>query len=142
MRIMTMKTLMTIVLSTALAGALAPSLPAMAQQKPPAAPVAQAKPGPNGGLLAGKAGHEIELVLSPTELTVYLIDRGKAHSTKGTSLRAIVQEAGKSTNIALQDMKNEKFVGKLAAPLAKGAIVVISGKDDHGDAVSVRYTIN
>jgi maltose-binding protein MalE len=104
--------------------------------------LAQQAVGPNGGSLAGKAGHETELVISPTELTVYLIDKGKAHSTKGASLRAVVQEGGKSTTVPLVDVKNEKLVGKLAAPLGKGAIVVITGKDDHGDAVSARYTVN
>lgn len=103
---------------------------------------AQQKVGPNGGLLAGKAGHETELVVSATELTVYLIDGGKAHSTKGASLRAVIQDAGKSTTVPLVDIENRKLVGKLSAPLGKGAIVVITGKDDHGDAVSARYTIN
>ncbi len=104
--------------------------------------LAQQKAGPNGGLLAGKAGHETELVVNPTELTVFLLDGGKPHSTKGASLRAVVQEAGKSTTIPMVDVGNKKLVGKLAAPLGKGAIVVLTGKDDHGDAISVRYTIN
>jgi len=104
--------------------------------------IAQQKTGPNGGLLAGKAGHETELVVSATELTVFLIDGGKAHSTKGASLRAVVQEAGKSTTIPMENVENKKLVGKLAAPIGKGAIVVLTGKDDHGDAISVRYTIN
>lgn len=107
------------------------------------AALAQApKLGPNGGLLAGKAGHETELVIAPTGITVYLIDKGKAHSTKGASLRAVVQQAGTNTTIVLVDSENKKLVGKLAAPLTKGAVVVITGKDDHGDPISVRYTIN
>jgi hypothetical protein len=105
-------------------------------------PAAQAqKSGPNGGMLAGKGGHETELVITPTELTVYIIDGGKAHSTKGVSLRAVVQQGGKSTTVALVDVENKKLVGKLEAPLASGAIVVVTGKDDHGDAVTARYTI-
>lgn len=115
-----------------LAGLLALSLSAAAHAQ---------KAGPNGGMLGGKAGHETELVVSPNELTVYLIDGGKPHSTKGSSLKAVVQEAGKSKTIQLVDIDNQKLVGKLDAPLGKGAVVVISGKDDHGDAVSVRYTI-
>lgn len=97
--------------------------------------------GPNGGMLAGKAGHQIELVVSPTEMTIFMIDHGKAHSVKGSKLRAIVQVAGKSTAVPLTEVGGEKLVGKLAAPLAPGAIVVVTGKDDHGDAVSARYTI-
>ncbi|HWV80487.1 MAG TPA: hypothetical protein VNZ50_03600 [Hyphomicrobiaceae bacterium] len=106
------------------------------------APAAHAqKVGPNGGMLAGKGGHETELVVTPTELTVYIIDHGKAHSTKGVSLRAIVQQGGKSTTVPLADVDNKKLVGKLESPLAAGAIVVVSGKDDHGDVLSARYTI-
>lgn len=99
------------------------------------------KAGPNGGMLAGKAGHQIELVVAPAELTVYMIDDGKSHSTKGSSLRAIVQADGKSTTVPLSDVDGKKLVGKLSAPLAAGTIVVVTGKDDHGDAVSARYTI-
>jgi hypothetical protein len=97
--------------------------------------------GPNGGMLAGKGGHETELVLSPTELTIYIIEDGKAHSTKGVTLRAIVQQGGKNTAVPLADVENKKLVGKLASPIGAGAIVVVTGKDDHGHAVSARYTI-
>jgi hypothetical protein len=99
------------------------------------------KAGPNGGMLAGKGGHETELVVTPTELTVYIIDHGKAHSTKGVSLRAIIQQGGKSTTVPLVDVENRKLVGKLESPLGAGAIVVVTGKDDHGDVLSARYTI-
>ncbi len=97
--------------------------------------------GPNGGMLAGKAGHETELVVTPTELTVYIIDHGKAHSTKGVSLRAIVQQGGKSTTVPLVNVDNKKLVGKLDAPVGAGAIVVVTGKDDHGDVVTARYSV-
>ena len=100
------------------------------------------KAGPNGGMLAGKSGHQIELVVGAAELTVYIVADGKTHATKGSKLRAIVQTAGKSETVNLVDSGGEKFVGKLSAPLAKGAIVVVTGKDDHGDTVSARYTIN
>ena len=40
-----------------------------------AQPALAQKTGPNGGLLAGKDGHQTELVVSPTELTVYILDR-------------------------------------------------------------------
>ena len=35
--------------------------------------------GPNGGMLAGKGSHQTELVVSSTELTVYILDHGKVH---------------------------------------------------------------
>jgi ABC-type transport system involved in cytochrome bd biosynthesis fused ATPase/permease subunit len=103
---------------------------------------AQQKAGPNGGMIAGKDGHETELVVSATELTVYILDDGKPHSTKGSNLKAVVQDAGKATPVELKDDDGKKLVGKLAAPLAKGAIVVLTGKDGEGHAISARYVIN
>lgn len=99
------------------------------------------KIGPNGGMLAGKGGHELELVVTPGALTVYIIDHGKVHSSKGVSLRAIIQQGGKSTSVSLVDVESTKLVGKLDAPVASGAIVVVTGKDDHGDVLTARYTI-
>lgn len=111
------------------ASAFLSAAPAMAQTK-----------GPNGGLLDGKGGHQTELVVGAGDLTVYVIDDGKTHSVKGLSLRAIVQEGGKNRTVELKP-DGDKLVGKLAAPLEKGAIVVLTGKDDHGHAISSRYVI-
>ena len=97
--------------------------------------------GPNGGMVEGKPGHEIELVVSPSELTVYVEHDEKAHGAQGASLRAIVQAGGKTTTVPLESIDHSKHVGKLRAPLPKGAIVVVTGKDEHGDVVSARYTI-
>ncbi len=104
--------------------------------------VAQQKKGPNGGLLAGKDGHETELIVTPAELTVYLLENGKVEGVKGVALRAVVQESGKNSTIGLSTVDGKKLVGKLAAPLGKGAIVVLTGKDDHGHAVNARYVID
>ena len=98
--------------------------------------------GPNGGLLGGgSGGHQTELVVSPTELTVYLIEDGKPHDSKGASVRAVVQQGGKTTTLNLADQDGKKLVAKLPAPLDKGAIVVVTGKDGHGDQFNVRYVI-
>lgn len=99
------------------------------------------KAGPNGGMVQGKDGHETELVLSPTEIAVYILDGGTVHSVKGVNVRAIVQESGKSTTVALTSPDGKKLVGKLAKPLGAGAIVVITGKDDHGHSISSRYVL-
>src|SRR5262245_46801393 len=66
--------------------------------------------GPNGGLVSGKSGHQTELVLSPTELTVYLIDGGKTHDPTGTKIRAVIQQAGKTTTVNLVDQQGKKMV--------------------------------
>lgn len=103
--------------------------------------IAQSK-GPNGGILVGKDGHETELVVSPTELTLYLIEKGKVESAKGAVVRAVIQQGGKNTTISMAVVEGKKLVAKLAAPLGKGAIVVVTGKDDHGHAVNARYVID
>lgn len=111
------------------ASLLLATMPALAQTQ-----------GPHGGLLQGKAGHQTELVVTPDQITVYLIDEGKAHPIKGVSLRAVVQVGGKNSTVEMKP-DGEKLVGKLAVPLGKGAIVVLTGKDDHGDAISTRYVM-
>jgi len=107
-----------------------------------AQPALAQKIGPNGGLLAGKEGHQTELVVSATELAVYILDHGKVHDPKGVKIKAVLQDAGKTTSIDLVAVDGRKMVGKLSAPLAKGAIVVLTGKDDHGDVISARYVLN
>jgi hypothetical protein len=97
--------------------------------------------GPNGGLLSGSKGHQTELVVGPAELTVFLLDNGKPHESKGTIMRAVIQQAGKNTTINFVDQTGEKLVAKLPAPLDKGAIVVLTGKDHHGDPISARFVI-
>ena len=106
-----------------------------------ATPTLAQKAGPNGGMVAGTGGHQTELVVSPTELIVYLLDGGKTHDTEGTTMRAVIQQAGKSTTVNFVDQKGQKLVAKLPAPLEKGAIVVLSGKDHHGDRINARYVI-
>ena len=97
--------------------------------------------GPNGGLVQGSGGHQTELVISPTELTVYLLENGKPHESKGTNMRAVIQQSGKTATVNFVDQQGKKLVAKLPAPLDKGAIVVLSGKDHHGDQFNARYVI-
>jgi hypothetical protein len=114
----------------AILGCLAVATPTLAQ-----------KTGPNGGLVAGTGGHQTELIVSPTELTVYLLEDGKPHESKGTNMRAVIQQSGKTSTLTFTDVKGEKLVAKLPAPLEKGAIVVLTGKDHHGDQFNARYVI-
>jgi hypothetical protein len=100
-----------------------------------------AQSGPNGGMVAGAGSHKTELVVGQTELTVYLLEDGKPHESTGTTMRAVIQQAGKTTTVDFADQAGKKLVAKLPAPLDKGAIVVISGKDHHGDRFNARYTI-
>lgn len=103
-------------------------------------PAQAQKVGPNGGLLSGRGGHETELVVSPTEMTVFILHDGKPDNTAGTKIRAVVQQDGKSTTLNFAD-EGRKLVAKLSAPLQKGAIIVITGKDHHGSAISARHIL-
>ena len=96
--------------------------------------------GPNGGLVGGTGSHQTELVVNATGITIYRLEQGKPHDTKGASLRAVVQQRGKTTTINLAD-QGGKLVATLPGPLDKGAIVVVTGKDSHGDQFSARYVI-
>lgn len=93
-------------------------------------------------MLARKGDHQTELLVSASELTVYLLDGGKPHNTKGVSINGVVQEGGKNTTINFAEQGGKRFVAKLLAPPGKGAIVVLTGKDDHGDSISARYVVN
>jgi hypothetical protein len=120
-----------IALALAILAPLALSVPALAQ-----------KAGPNGGMVSGTAGHETELVISATELTAYVLHDGKPDDTKGTKIKAVIQQAGKNMTVDFADVGGKKLVAKLAAPLTKGAIVVLTGKDHHGDVISARFTVD
>jgi hypothetical protein len=99
------------------------------------------RPGPNGGLVGGSGDHQVELVASPTELAVYLLDDGKPSPVQGSTIRAVVQDGGRTINVALAVSAPTRLTGRLEAPLAKGARVVISGRDGHGHSVSARFVI-
>ena len=105
-------------------------------------PVLAQMTGHNGGMLAGKGTHQTELIVSPTELVVYILHDGKAGESEGVNVRAVVQEGDETATINFVNQNGKRLVAKLTAPLGKGAIVVITGKDQHGDAVSARYVIN
>jgi len=106
-----------------------------------AAPALAQKAGPNGGFVYEKEGHEAEIVLSPAEIAIYLSHDGKPNKTEGFSLRVVVQQGGKTTPVTLKDDKGNRFVGSLGAPLEKGAIVVVTGKDHHGHALTARHVV-
>jgi hypothetical protein len=98
--------------------------------------------GPNGGLLGAPSGdHQAELVLSPAEVTVYILEKGKVHDTTGAKMRIVIQHSGKAKTIDLTDQQGKRLTGKLDAPIEKGAIVVVNGRDKHGDVISARYVI-
>lgn len=104
------------------------------------AALAQAR-GPNGGMVGGPADHQVELVVAPAEISVYLLHDGKVSTVEGSAVRAVVQDGGRTTNVALAASGPNRLVGRLEAPLASGARVVISGRDNHNHSISARFVV-
>jgi len=100
--------------------------------------------GPNGGPVVDSSGHHVEMVASGTELVLFLTgDADKPIASAGTKgARAIVQDAGKTATVQLQPAEPNKLVGALAAPLGKGARVVVSATMADGHAVQARFVNN
>lgn len=114
-----------------LAAALA--TPALAQQRE--------RRGPNGGLLAGSEGHEVELVATGTAIRVYLINHGRvAPPRTGATARLVIQEgqANRTANLAAT---GDGFSTTLETPIASGARVVVTGRMPDGHTVQARYVM-
>ena len=94
----------------------------------------------HGGQTAVVAGHhDAELVISPTALTLYLTNHGKPLVPADNAIKATIQEGNKKTEV-LMKAEGEKAVASLAAPLPKGAIVVLTGKISGGHGMTARFT--
>ena len=98
--------------------------------------------GPNGGQVADAAGHHIEFVPSPKELTFYLTDEsGKDIASAGTKAKALVQDATKTTPVELSAEIPNKLTAKLSAPLVAGAKVVVTAVMADGHSLQARYVV-
>ncbi|MFA5950205.1 MAG: hypothetical protein WC807_07970 [Hyphomicrobium sp.] len=98
--------------------------------------------GPNGGAVVDVAGHHVEFVPSPTEITFILTAEADAPiGSSGAKMKAIVQDAGKTTQIELTPVEPNKLVGKLAAPLTKGAKVVVTGALSDGHSLQAKFVM-
>ena len=100
--------------------------------------------GPNGGPVVDSSGHHLEMVATGTELVLFLTgEADKPIASAGTkNARAVVQDGGKTATVALQPMEPNKLVGTLAAPLGKGARVVVSATMADGHAIQARFVSN
>lgn len=97
------------------------------------------KPGANGGQVRISDGHAIEFVSTDREVAFYLLEEdGKPMDTKSVTGRAIVQDGGKSVTVPLTGAPPNKLVGSLAAPLAKGARIVMTTRA-HGHNLQARF---
>jgi hypothetical protein len=106
-----------------------------------AAAAQSAKKGNNGGDVVVMEGHPIEFVARGQEIAFYILeDDGKSPTpTKGFSGRAVIQDGGRTTSVALSPAEPNMFVGQLAAPLGFKARVVFSAKVP-GHTLQARFT--
>jgi hypothetical protein len=92
----------------------------------------------HGGQTAVVAGHhDAELVLKPDALVLYLSNHGKPLVPADDAVKATVQDGGKTTELLLK-AQGDHVTAKLAAPINKGAIILMSGKVG-GHAMSARF---
>lgn len=100
--------------------------------------------GPNGGPVVDSAGHHVEMLANGTQLVLFLTgDADKPIASAGAkNARAIVQDGGKTATVQLQPAEPNRLVGALAAPLGKGARVVVSATMADGHAVQARFVNN
>lgn len=97
--------------------------------------------GPNGGLLAGSAGHEVELVAEATAVRVYILDHGRvAPPGTGATARLVIQEGQAQRTLSLA-ASGDAFVAALDAPIAAGARIVVSGRLPDGHTVQGRFVM-
>lgn len=98
--------------------------------------------GPHGGHVMEASGHHIEFVPSPTEVTFYLSDEaGKPIASKDAKAKAFVQDAGKTTSLALTPTTPDKLTAKLGAPLHPGAKIAITATMPDGHNLQARYVV-
>ena len=107
--------------------------PALAQQRE--------RRGPNGGLLTGSEGHEVELVANGTAIRVYLVNHGRvAPPRSGATARMVIQE-GQANRTAALTASGNGFSATLETPIASGARVVVTGRMPDGHTVQARYVM-
>ncbi len=107
--------------------------PALAQQRE--------RRGPNGGLLAGSQGHEVEFVANGTAIRVYLVNHGRvAPPRTGSTARLVIQE-GEASRTANLTASGDGFAATLETPIASGARVVVTGRMPDGHTVQARYVM-
>ncbi len=97
--------------------------------------------GANGGEVVVMEGHPIEFVARGQEVTFYILedDAKSPTPTKGFSGRAVIQDGGKTTAVALSPAEPNLFIGQLAMPLGAKARVVFSAKVP-GHTLQARFT--
>lgn len=99
--------------------------------------------GPNGGRLADASNMHIEFLSKGMEISVFTYDHdNRPVPSAGMTGRITVQESGKTRTADLMAEAPNRLTGKLDAPLATGARVIVSLTPKNGKPVQARYTVN
>lgn len=107
-------------LASVLAATLA--LPAIAHS-----PKGNKVTGPNGGESIDVDGGHLEMIVTPSELRIFVTDvKDEPLSSAGLTARAIVQTGSKQDVLPLTPKEPNLLVTELKAPLGKGAKVAVS----------------
>lgn len=102
----------------------------------------EATKGPNGGPLIDISGHHVEFVPVGNDLTFILTgDKDAPIASAGAKMKAIVQLAGKTSQIELTAVEPNKLQGKSTEPLTPGTKVVISGSLADGHNLQGRFVV-
>jgi hypothetical protein len=115
---------------------------------PPGLAMAQApaqqgvRRGPNGGQVVMADGHPIELVVSGTDVTLFLNgEDGRPSPSARANGRLTIQSGGQTSTVTLRPAEPNRLVGTLPAPLATGTRVVLNGAMGDGHRMTGRYVI-
>ncbi len=97
--------------------------------------------GPNGGQLVDIPGYHVELVISGTDLILFLSDeKERPISSQGVqNARAIVQNSGKTLTVPLASIAPNKLGAQLTQPLTAGARIVMSATMADGKTIQARF---
>jgi hypothetical protein len=99
--------------------------------------------GANGGDIVDVEGGHVELVVSATEIVIYVTDlKDAALPTAGFTARAIVQDGAKQAVLPLVPREPNLLAAPLSAPLSKDAKIAVSttlAKD--GKPVQARFVV-
>lgn len=102
------------------------------------------KKGPNGGPVVTAQGHPIEFVHNDQQIVFFIVDDdGTPFATKNLKGRAVIQDGGKTTTVALSPAAPNKLVGPLQAKIGSKARVVVSvavSLGGHKHTLQARFT--
>lgn len=91
-----------------------------------------------GQIVEDDSHHSVEMVTKDNSIIFHLSEHHEPLDLTGTTFKAVIQ-ADDGTKMLPLKSEGSTLTGTLDAPLKKGAKVVLTGKDGHGDAIQARF---